>query len=755
MSPLYFIIYGGYIMENLNIRNEFKDIKFNSPDDMLVKGSMMPFNASNSGSRKLMFGTHLEQRLNLSHPQVPYIQTGHEMEFGLHSSSIIIADRDFFVFDKIYKFSNNPNHHFFLICIDEIDKKICVFENKRYKHVTGSYGYMYCDDTYVNFIEPGHTITKGSTIMKSKAFDEYENRMDGINLLTAYSSLEENMEDAIIMSESAAKSFSSPLIKVATIKINDNNIPLNLYGDNTVYKSFPDIGEEIKNGILCAVRSEKKEESLYTLSYNRLRDIMISDEKYTLSGRVVDVNVYCNNPANLDSNPYCEQIARYYHEYLDMCSKIVNDVEVELESYLKNGYTMDYDMQKLYSTCKRVLSGKQYYSNGKVFSNLILEIAVVDEIDIFRGDKVTNRYGGKGVTSRILPDNMMPVTHNGKRIDVLLNMCSVYGRENAGQLFEISVNYISMKLVDYFKTECLDVGECIDMYLRLLKYTSPSMYKYMCDFFSNCTDDEAMIFIQSIMDDVDDSCIYLVIEPMSENMSLEKLQCLYNEFPWIKPEKVYVPLVDSNGDIRYIDSRRPIVYGYQYFYRLKQYAQDKFSVTSLSSTNEKNENAKNKASNSYKALYPRTPIRFGEMEIGNLCHANPDLISQVLMLYSSSPLARKLFEQLQTGDPFNIDIKLDMNSKNRNAEILNVYLKTKGLKLTFKKYLKKRKSPMRISPMMFKDKHVVDPIIFYNKDEKFNLDEAIDHMKETRDGLIHPMIFSPMIFDDIILEEDK
>ena len=75
--------------------------------------------------------------------------------------------------------------------------------------------------------------------------------------------------------------------------------------------------------------------------------------------------------------------------------------------------------------------------------------------------------------------------------------------------------------------------------------------------------------------------------------------------------KIKMPLIDSNGEIRYVESRRPIVYGYLYFYRLKQYAEEKFSVTSLSSTNIKNENTRNKASNNYKALYSRTPIRFG------------------------------------------------------------------------------------------------------------------------------------------------
>ena len=60
-----------------------------------------------------------------------------------------------------------------------------------------------------------------------------------------------------------------------------------------------------------------------------------------------------------------------------------------------------------------------------------------------------------------------------------------------------------------------------------------------------------------------------------------------------------MPVVGSNGKIRYVCSRRPMVYGYQYIYRLKQYAEEKFSVTSLSATNVRNENSKSNSSNNY------------------------------------------------------------------------------------------------------------------------------------------------------------
>lgn len=595
-------------MAKLDLKHTFENIQFDQPEQMLGKGSMMPFNGSNSGSRKLMFGTHLEQRLPLINPDVPYIQTGYEKEFGTYSSSFTVADTDYEIFSKISKFKNNPNHQFYLIAIDHEHKKITVFEKKQYKHITESYGYCYSNNSAINFADPGMVIPKGAAILKSNSFDDYNNRMDGKNLLTMYTACEETMEDAVVISESAAKALASPLIHKVTIQVNDNEIPLNLYGDNFVYKVFPDIGEETQHGILCGLRVEKKEESLYSLSYNRLRELMISDERYTVSGKVVDIDVYCNAPDNFIDNPYYGQIYKYYQDQIDMWKQIVDDIEIGLKGYFDNGYTMDYEMQKLYSNSKGALNGKQYYTNGKAFSNMVIEVTLIDEIVVRRGDKITNRYGGKGVVSRIKPDAEMPMTPDGKHIDILLNMCGVYGRLNGGQLFELSVSYICMKIVQFMQSGVLDVGQSVEMYLNLLKIVSPTMYNYMSTLFDQMTDDELIIYIQTIMDD---ESLYLAIDPMSENMTIQKLQQLYEEFPWIKKEKILMPIFDSMNNIKYVESRRPIVYGYLYFYRLKQYAEEKFSVTSLSSTNIKNENTRNKASNNYRALYARTPIRFG------------------------------------------------------------------------------------------------------------------------------------------------
>ena len=167
----------------------------------------------------------------------------------------------------------------------------------------------------------------------------------------------------------------------------------------------------------------------------------------------------------------------------------------------------------------------------------------------------------------------------------------------------------------------------------------------------------------------------------------------------------------------------------------------------MSATNIRNENSKSKSSNNYRALFSRTPIRFGDMETGNLIHLGAKLVVQMLMLYSTSPNARRLTESMLTGDAFNVDVKLDMESKNRNVEILNVYLKTIGLKLTFDKIAKKKEHAMLIDPMYFWDdpRRLVEPMVFHHKDEKIDMEAEYQRLLRTRDYK-WPMEIYPMEF---------
>ena len=46
---------------------------------------------------------------------------------------------------------------------------------------------------------------------------------------------------------------------------------------------------------------------------------MLSDEKFVVKGRVIDIDVYCNNIDNINDSVYNEQLKVYWDDRIRMC----------------------------------------------------------------------------------------------------------------------------------------------------------------------------------------------------------------------------------------------------------------------------------------------------------------------------------------------------------------------------------------------------------------------------------------------------
>lgn len=730
-------------MASLNFSDKInevtKDIK--SPEQVLGNGLRQPFNGTNAGARKIMFHSHSSHRLCLIAGEKAAIETGYEIRFGDHSSSITRADSDFQVVAKISKFSFAPNHHFWLILKDMKSKRLDVVERISYEHITESYGYLY-NNEYLDSLNVGSFIPSGTICQKSLAFDEYNNRRDGINFNVLYMALDDNMEDSIILSDKAAARLDAPLIKPVQIMINDNDIPLNIYGDDKLYKIIPDIGEEIKDANLIALRKEKKEEAYYTQSVDRLRKIIMSDDVRQVHGRVIDVDIYCNNPDILDSHYYA-QLKMYHNELIRMNSEIVKTIL----PYVSEGYELTYDLQKLFANAKRVCNGDQYIDK-RPFSNIILNVTVLEELKMHAGDKAANRFGGKGIVSNIWPYQFMPryknINGEYEYVDLIFNSSTMYGRENFGQIIELTLTHISTEILKRIVSTNMRLEEAYQMVYEYISLCSPEQAKYMEETRKTMTREELIFFLESM---IDSGTIHLSMKPISETITIDDLNNIYQHFPWIEQTEIEVPLKGSDGNVRYIPARRKVVIGKQYIYRLKQFGEEKFSATSLSATNIRNENAKSRDKKDFKELYSNTPIRFGNMETNNMDHLGADVVIQNMMIHSVSPQGRRLVEQMYTGDPFVIDIKLDSDSKNRSAEIATTYLKTIGRKL---KFIKRRKNRVKIvsSPIYFEKDPIQNPISFIPEDiaSTFDYEKDFQEREEMR-RKYGDKVKSPIYFD--------
>jgi hypothetical protein len=193
------------------------------------------------------------------------------------------------------------------------------------------------------------------------------------------------------------------------------------------------------------------------------------------------------------------------------------------------------------------------------------------------------------------------------------------------------------------------------------------------------------LFIEGILHD---GYIMVSMAPISSNMCVDKLRAIYKEFPFLEKYcHVAVPMADSNGKVRMIYTRRPVVIGYKYIFRLKQLAEEKFSAVSLASTNIRNENSKSRMSKTHNARYASTPVRvYGEMESSTISsHVGSEVFIEEFALNSSSPEARRLNKQLLVGDPFAFNVTLNEDCVAQSADIVQAFLKVLGQKINFSK----------------------------------------------------------------------
>lgn len=614
-----------------------------NPERIYAQMLTVPFGPTEDGSRGLIAGHQYAHLIPLSHPETPIIGTGYENKFGDRSPSIIQLDSDYEIIGKVSKFKNKPDHIYYLIVLNKETNELDYIERIPYKYTGESYGILY-DNKWMDEVKPGTVAKKGSILRKSTAYDDYLNRCDGVNIRTAYICLEENTEDAIKMSKTGARKLSSPLIHKVSIIKNSNDIFLNIMGDkgNTdinlsmnnnnleeIYKSFPDVGEKLKNGILVACRKIVKKESLFMQSVDRLKQIMMSDDKFTITGdcRVEDIDIYVNNPTKLSQEFYDSQLLYYYNDSIRFMNEFVDMVG----PYVVQNYKLSYRLEMMYTKFLKILNGTQFIEEKK-FSDLLIKFYIVEENFLSPCDKIADRFGGKGVVSTITDDALMPRTEDGELIEMILNPEGVPNRENGGQLYELDITGLSSDLLKLIRmgseSGVFETTESYNMIVDYIKHLSACQAEYIENTFNSLVNDPILyndMQKEFIAELVDDDRLKIQLQPIRESLTIDDLADLHKEFSFSDDKYLMIPMIDSNGTIRYVKSHRKVTVGYKYTYRMKQYSEEKWTVTSLSSTNIKNENTRNKASSNHKALHPATPVKIGEtLQLylciyGNMC----------------------------------------------------------------------------------------------------------------------------------------
>ena len=241
--------------------------------------------------------------------------------------------------------------------------------------------------TYIDYhpvVKVGQKIKKGDVIAES-SYAKNGKLALGTHLRTAWLSMPGNRNDAVVVSETAAKKLASThMYKHIVNKDNEG-----VYDAKKAQAMFPATFEEIdlskydKHGIVLPGAILKKGEPVaFHLVPNKDKPLTMLDK--------------------LIYKPYKLKIERWEHDHPG-----------EVVSVTKKG------------------------DHIRVFAKTKSEAQI--------GDKISGRYGNKGVISKIVPDEKMPRNEQGEPVHVVFTSASVVSRTNPGQIVEGALGKVSRK----------------------------------------------------------------------------------------------------------------------------------------------------------------------------------------------------------------------------------------------------------------------------------------------------------------------
>jgi len=648
--------------------------------DFLADELFAPLIGSTDLTRLNMFDSHLNQKVVLDNPEFPKVFTGFENQGGKYSDGYkTFPDMEGF---KLYKKIYKNDFNIFFIFVNEKKKKVFVYFYQSTTKLTENYGYK--NVLRIATLKEGEEIAPSRVLQRSTSYDKNLNYSYGINCKAAFWPFKgQTYEDSIVISTELAKKFVSTHVEEIQISLNTNDILTNLYGgDKNHYKTFPNIGEDVKDKMLCVRRRLSYESMLFDFSADNLREINYeTDDVFYTEGKVVDIDVFDNSGLEgTEGRDYNNQV--YF--YLDKNKEYYRKVHDYLKFFKDKGYDFLGDSNYWLQRSNDIISGKRFRVEASDFDNIMLVIRTVSENPLTRGSKISGRCGNKGVISVIVKDRSeLPCLDDGTQADMCLNIFGVIGRVNLSQLIEQETNFIAEQFLKHQLLVETNNKKRAKMYVEFISFINKEQGELTKTILSKMNDEE----LEAFFEDMKENGIFINIKPFyTDGYNAFKLYELYKKYN-VQPRKAFIYL---NGKKRYL--KCPIIIGDIYYMRLKHDAKCKFSARaggylSLSNVPSKN----NRQFKESRALYSKTAVRLGEMELNNLMLLkDQNEIIRFISMYSSNEhdrenLSLKLLgvskDINEENNVFNIEKVEQSHIKNLNMSMLDSFLYALGMKL--------------------------------------------------------------------------
>ncbi|MBS1706392.1 MAG: DNA-directed RNA polymerase subunit beta [Armatimonadetes bacterium] len=387
-----------------------------------VATALIPFLENDDANRALMGANMQRQGVPCLRSDAPIVGTGYERTAAVDSGAAIVALKSGYVeavTSNTITVRNEEGN------LDSYDLMHMVQSNK-----------STCF-THRPVVWPGQRVLKGDPLADGPTCDNARLAL-GQNVVVAFMPWGGyNYEDAILISERLVKDdvYTSIHIERHETEAVDTKL-----GPEEITRDIPNVGEDAlkdldENGIIRIGAEVRPEDILVGKVAPKGQTEMTAEERLIIAifgkkaeetrdvslrlphgekGTVVDVKTF----------------SRYKYE----CT---NCKHVYKESKKRESLICDRCDSSLIQ-----LPGDELPAG----TNMTVQVYIAQKRKLMVGDKMAGRHGNKGVISRVLPVEDMPMLMDGTPVDVVLNPLGVPSRMNIGQILETHLGYVGRNL---------------------------------------------------------------------------------------------------------------------------------------------------------------------------------------------------------------------------------------------------------------------------------------------------------------------
>ncbi|WP_259286260.1 DNA-directed RNA polymerase subunit beta [Candidatus Nasuia deltocephalinicola] len=700
------------------------------PYQMLsVSTILIPFLENNDSNRALMASNMLKQTLPLIFPERPYISTGLEFLIPLNSDDLIVSKEKGLICyhdSRLIILKNYLNYNDFYSYNYDIYFLIKYFSSNQktnksqriinYKNLNFYKGEILSDgsSTSEGILSLGKNVVVALMSWEGFNFEDSIIVSEKIIIDEKFTSLEFTQVDINILnlSKNEFEILSSDTVKNFTGKENLNSFFI-IKNGTKVHG-----GDVLVGKMFSKLKKIKKTSFNDKIIYSLLSESNsnIDDTSFYLpinfNGGVVDsVEIYFsesyfskNNDKKLFDYQKSKIIYSKKKKFIFLKKKIKSMLMNFLinKKYFSDNHkikTFNYDDFKknninnilnlklvnyeYFKIFKKIIKKVKFFlkinkfiikeNKKKFFKELLPDISKIIRILIISkkilqvGDKMSGRYGNKGVISKILPINEMPYIYNGKIVDVILNPLGVPSRMNIGQLLEIHLGFASLCL-GWKMFDMLYKNNSILNIKNLLK----KIYKNNLEInYINLLNYKQIINLINYLKEG----FYFSVKPFSlfkENNLNNLLNVVFSDnFLYnlgISENKKQIYLYDGRNGVKF---KKKITIGYMYLFKLNHLSEDKMHARSTGPY----------------SLITQQPLRgkanmggqrLGEMEVWAIeAYGAFYSLQEMFTIKSDDIFGRySAYKKIVTGiGAFNFNIPETFNVMMRNINSLSLYIR--------------------------------------------------------------------------------